>query len=79
MPSKKAGETDARIHTARDDSDSGTPALGGPIWCPYPKTSPSSSCACGGSCWYEEKAEREAPARDESVDGVHSRKARQKA
>lgn len=80
MPSTE-DDTNARIHPARNDSDRGAAASSRPRWCPYAKSSPSSSCACTGRCWYEaerEEAEREAETRHESVDGVHPRKARKK-
>lgn len=81
MPSKKES-TDARVHTSGDDSDGRAAKSSGPRWCPYAKSSPSSSCACTGRCWYEaerEEAERQAEAGHESVDGVHPRQARKKA
>ena len=77
MPSTK-GNTNARIHTARNDSDGGAAARRGT--CPYWKAS-AEACACDGACYYAEaeKAERKTAAGHESVDGVHPRKARQEA
>jgi hypothetical protein len=77
MRSKKES-TDARVHTAGNDSDSSAAKSSGQGWCPYAKGAPSAACACQASCWYSEgaQAEREAAARYESVDGVHSREAR---
>jgi hypothetical protein len=70
--------TDARLHTSRNDPDRGAAESSGARWCPYTKGAPSSSCTCAAKCYYEagEKAEREAAARHESVDGLHSREAR---
>lgn len=80
MPSKR-DNTDARVHTSGNDPDRGPAESSRPRWCPYAKGSPSSSCACSGRCWYEaerEEAERQAETRHESLDGLHSRKAREK-
>ena len=74
MPSKRDA-TNARIHTARNDSDRRAAARRGT--CPYWRAS-QEACVCEGACYYAEaeEAERKAAARHEGVDGVHPREAR---
>ena len=74
MPSKRDA-TNARIHTARNDSDRRAAARRGT--CPYWRAS-QEACVCQGACYYAqaEEAERQTAAGNQSVDGVHPREAR---